>query len=190
MIKVNSKKVKEQYRLEEGDIVSIDESIETGSIDPTSSITQNERKLEKVDIKKVKQLLLYEDDQRIVFDKPTGIPMHPGNKHRNDPCMNDYLTKYTQDLQTKTFAPAFGYRLDRDTSGVLIAAKTYEALQYINTIIRDRQIDKEYLTIVKGRFPKHLLIDKPLTKSYNKQYDRSEVTINYREGVEAKTECR
>ena len=77
MIKVNSKKVKEQYILEEGDIVSIDESIETGSIDPTSSITQNERKLEKVDIKKIQKQIVFEDGHRIVFDKPAGIPMHP-----------------------------------------------------------------------------------------------------------------
>ncbi|MEI7919465.1 MAG: hypothetical protein WCH65_04645 [bacterium] len=40
-------------------------------------VSQKDRKLEKVDIKKVKQQIVYEDDNRIVFDKPTGIPMHP-----------------------------------------------------------------------------------------------------------------
>src|SRR5574344_1083513 len=57
-------------------------------------------------------------------------------------------------------------------------------------IIRERKIDKYYLALVVGIFPKHLLIDKPLTKSYDKKFDRSHVKIDYREGLESKTECR
>lgn len=67
--------------------------------------------------------------------------------------MNDYLEEYikhnaTETKENNTFKPSFGYRLDKDTSGVLIAAKTYNALQYINKIIRDRNVDKWYETIV------------------------------------------
>lgn len=93
-------------------------------------------------------------------------------------------------MKSVTFKPAFGYRLDKDTSGILIAGKTYDALQYINKIIRERQIEKYYLTLVAGQFPDHLLIDKPLEKKYNERMDRSEVTIDFRYGVAAKTECR
>lgn len=95
--------------------------------------------------------------------------------------MNDYLEKYAEEHKTDTFKPSFGYRLDKDTSGVLIGAKIYESLQYINAIIRDRTIDKYYLTIVIGTFPKHLIIDKPLTKSYDKKFDRSHVKVDFRE---------
>jgi 23S rRNA pseudouridine1911/1915/1917 synthase len=63
-------------------------------------------------------------------------------------------------------------------------------LQYINTIIRERNIDKYYLAFVIGKFPKHILIDKPLSKTYDKKFDRSQVKIDYNEGLEAKTECR
>jgi 23S rRNA pseudouridine955/2504/2580 synthase len=152
-----------------------------GSEDLSLLVSQKDRKLEKVDIKKIKQHILYEDGQRIVFNKPAGIPMHPGNKHRNDLCMNDYLDKYSEEYKTATFRPSFGYRLDRDTSGVLIAAKTYEALQYINSIIRERDIDKYYLAIVVGKFPSHLIIKKPLTKSYNKEQDKSQVKVDFDE---------
>ena len=48
---------------------------------------------------------------------------------------------------------------------MLIAAKTYESLQYINQIIRERAISKEYLTRVAGKFPKHLIIDKAIEKT-------------------------
>ncbi len=190
LIKVNGKRVKEQYRLQEDDIVQINDKVQMGTEDLSVLVSQKDRKLEKVDIKKFKQQILYEDEHRIVLDKPAGIPMHPGNKHRNDLSMNDYLDKYAEEYKTDTFKPSFGYRLDRDTSGVLIAAKSYEALQYINTIIRERNIDKQYLTIVVGKFPSHVLIDKPITKSYNKISDRSQVKIDYREGLEARTECR
>ena len=95
--------------------------------------------------------------------------------------MNDYLDKYGEEYKSGTFKPAFGYRLDRDTSGVLIAAKSYEALQYINSIIRERDIDKYYLALVAGKFPDHLIIKKPLTKIYNKELDRSQVKIDFDE---------
>lgn len=181
LIKVNNKKAKEEYRLKEGDIVQIDDKIQMGSEDVKALTSQKDRKIEKVDTAKFQHWIIYEDKHWIVFDKPTGIPMHPGNKHRNDLSMNDYLEKYAEEYKTDTFKPSFGYRLDRDTSGVLIAAKSYEALQYINEIIRDRNIDKYYLTIVVGKFPKHILIDKPLTKTYNKTSDRSQVKIDYKE---------
>lgn len=189
LTKVNNKKVKEQYRLLVGDIVQIDDTVQLWSEDLSLLVSQKDRKLEKVDISKLKQHILYEDDHRIVFNKMPGIPMHPWNKHRNDLSMNDYLDKYGEQWRTSTFKPSFGYRLDRDTSGVLIAAKSYEALQYINTIIRDRDIDKYYLALVVGKFPGHIVIDKPITKSYNKQLDRSQVQIDYKDGLEAKTEC-
>ena len=152
MTKVNGKKVKEQYRLQEGDVVQIDDKVQMGTEDVSLLVSQKDRKLEKVDMNKVKKQILYEDDHWIVFDKPAGIPMHPGNKHRNDLSMNDYLEKYAESYKTETFKPSFGYRLDRDTSGVLIGAKSYEALQYINAIVRDRKIDKYYLVLELTKF--------------------------------------
>ena len=62
---------------------------------------------------------------------------------------------------------------------MLIAAKNYESLQYINKIIRDRAISKNYMTRVAGKFPKHLVIDKAIEKTYNAKF-----------GLESKTECR
>jgi 23S rRNA pseudouridine955/2504/2580 synthase len=63
-----------------------------------------------------------------------------------------------------TFTPSFGFRLDKDTSGIIVGAKDYEALQYLNKIIRERDVKKKYLAVVKGKAPKKLMIDKPLFK--------------------------
>lgn len=111
--------------------------------------------------------------------------MHPSNQHWKDMSMNDYLEVYlkdaaitTKDDSNETFQPAFGYRLDKDTSGVLIAAKNYKALQYLNKIIRDRQTQKRYKTIVVGRAPKHMYIDKALEKTYDAAFDRAHVVVS------------
>ena len=107
--------------------------------------------------------------------------------------MNDYLERYCEDQwisTSSTFKPSFWYRLDKDTSWVLIAAKNYEALQYINQIIRERAISKEYLTLVAWKFPKHLIIDKAIEKTYNSKFDRAQMQLNESDWLDSKTECR
>lgn len=197
-VKVNTKRQKEEYRLKVGDVVVIHENAKLGDADFSVLISPKDKQIQKINVDKIRSRIVYEDQNRLVFDKPAGILVHPGNQHWKDLCMNDYLEKMIEhgklnmenSSKAVTFKPAFGYRLDKDTSGILIAGKTYDALQYINKIIRERQIEKYYLTLVAGQFPDHLLIDKPLEKKYNEQMDRSEVKIDFRYGVAAKTECR
>ena len=197
-VKVNTKRQKEEYRLKVGDVVVIHEHAKLGDADFSVLISPKDRQIKNINVDKIKKRIVYEDQNRLVFDKPAGILVHPGNQHWKDLCMNDYLEKWVEGSRLEvvgsksaiTFKPAFGYRLDKDTSGILIAGKTYDALQYINKIIRERQIEKYYLTLVVGQFPDHLLIDKPIEKKYNERMDRSEVTIDFRYGVTAKTECR
>ena len=69
---------------------------------------------------------------------------------------------------------------------MLIAAKTYESLQYINQIIRERAISKEYLTRVAGKFPKHLIIDKAIEKTYNAKFARAQMQLNESDGLDSK----
>lgn len=166
-----------------------------GKKDKNLILTQKERKLKKIDPEELETWILYEDENWLVFNKPAGVVVHPSNKHRNDLCMNDYLERYCENKgyqkdKNQTFKPSFGYRLDKDTSGVLIAAKNYEALQYINHIIRERAISKNYMTRVTGKFPKHLIIDKAIEKTYNSKFGRAQMQLNASDGLDSKTECR
>ncbi len=194
-ITVNWKKTKEEYRIIEWDIINLPEEC-LWKKDKELILTQKEKKFQKLDPNLVKSRIIYEDDNRLVFNKPAGIVIHPSNKHRNDLCMNDYLERYCEknwiikDTKNQTFKPSFWYRLDKDTSWVLIAAKNYEALQYINEIIRERAISKEYLTIVAWKFPKHLIIDKAIEKTYNSKFDRAQMQLNESDWLDSKTECR
>lgn len=192
---VNGKKAKEDTRIHRGDVVSFaDEAL--GTKDPSVLISPKNKKMKKLTLAEVQPRILYEDDRWLVFNKPPGVILHPSNNHRNDLCMNDYLEwymthtkQYTKEQKASGFIPSFGYRLDKDTSGVLIAAKTYESLQYINEIIRERAIEKYYLTLVVGKVPNHIVIDANLEKSFNKQFDRAQMKVTEKWGLTAKTEC-
>ena len=189
-ILINNKRSKENYRLKLWDEIKFN-NIETWKKKPTVFANSKSMKMDSLKLDDIQKMIIYEDDNRIVFNKPAGIVAHPSNKHINDLSMNDYLDKYCQlkDIHTdsETFKPSFWYRLDKDTSGVLIAAKNYDSLQYLNEIIRNRQIDKEYMTIVEWRMHKHLMINKSIEKIYDKKFGSSRMVLD-ENGQDAKTE--
>ncbi len=190
-IKVNWKKTSEDYRLNLWDKISItNDNIQNS---PIEAILPKEEKQANIDINKIKKQILYEDDNWIFRDKPYGIVVHPWNKHLNDLTLNEYLEQYVKItnpkiLESETFKPAFGFRIDKDTSWIIVAAKNYDALKYLNELIRDRETNKTYLTIVKWVAPKHEIIDTPIFRWYNKKYWRAQSFVNFELWVEAKTE--
>ena len=186
-ITINSRKSKEDYRLQIWDQISFSADL-FGKKEHVSWKSFKEKQMKKLTKTDILPRIIYEDADRVAFNKPTWVVAHESNKHRKDLSMNDYLACYTSEYKNWTFKPAFWYRLDKDTSWVLIAAKNYESLQYFNQIIRDREINKEYLTIVSWNPPEHLIINKPLEKSYNAHFDRAQMNIAKFWWLESKTE--
>ena len=127
-------------------------------------------KQDQLNMEAFKASILFEDDNRLAVNKPRNMVMHTNDPH--EIAIQDYVNEYCKNLVSQTFKPSFGYRLDKDTTGVLIAAKTYPALQFINKIIRDRSISKNYIAIVAGKFPDHVLIDKALEKKFDEKSKR------------------
>lgn len=110
-VRVNGKRTKEESRLSLGDVVSFDEAL-LGKKDKNLTLTQKERKMQKIDFDELQTWILYEDEDWLVFNKPAGIVIHPSAQHRNEPCMNDYLEFYCEKMgytkdQHQTFKPAF-----------------------------------------------------------------------------------
>lgn len=161
MIKINGKKLPENAILQIGDKIILHAIIEEHLVDKKNlkdSSMYVEHRLHRQNMSR-ESLILFEDEDRLVRNKPVGIVAHEGNKHTEDITMNQLLSSYmdrnipiyAKSLKVNTvdtFRPAFAFRLDKDTSGVLVAAKTYPALQHINALIRDRQIGKEYIACV------------------------------------------
>jgi 23S rRNA pseudouridine955/2504/2580 synthase len=195
-VKINAKKAKENYKLQEGDVIEFREGFEMGQYKPQAAKSVKQHRKERINRDHIKQRIIYEDEEWLVRNKPAGVVMHESNQHWNDLSMQDYLAAYLGEFggaeinsaEHDSFRPSFGYRLDKDTSGVLIAGKTYNALQYINKIIRERAVKKVYKTIVVGQFPQHMLLNKPLHKWYDEKFGTARVEVS-RKGKEAMTEC-
>ena len=103
--------------------------------------------------------IVYEDENIIICDKPVGLIVHEDESETVDTLINRikyYLYSKGEYLPEKenSFAPALCNRIDRNTGGLVIAAKNAEALKILNQKIKDRELHKTYLCIVFGKLPK------------------------------------
>ena len=101
--------------------------------------------------------IIFEDDDLIVLNKPAGLVVHPGHGHASGTLVNALLSRYP-DLaalaQSGTDAeqrPGIVHRLDRDTSGLIVVARTPQALRHLQRQFKTRTVDKIYLALVFGR---------------------------------------
>lgn len=141
-IKVNGKRAEEKYFLQLGDEISIhlhDSAIE----ELMKPIIQYEAEDLNLDI-------VFENDEILIVNKPVGLLTHPDSKEYKN-TLASKVQVYLKHLSTRTFKPASIQRLDKNTSGLVIFGKTYTALKHYNALMRERQIDKFYLTIVSGK---------------------------------------
>jgi 23S rRNA pseudouridine1911/1915/1917 synthase len=95
--------------------------------------------------------ILYEDDQLLAIDKPPGLVVHPAPGHSSGTLVNALL-HYVRDLSGigGERRPGIVHRLDRDTSGILLVAKTDRAHQMLSRQMRKRTLRKEYLALAAG----------------------------------------
>ncbi len=100
--------------------------------------------------------IVYEDDHLILVDKKPGVAVHPHDGAEYGRTLIDHIQAYLyakrewRPREEQSFTPALCNRIDRNTGGIVIAAKTAEALRVMNQKIKDRELDKRYLAIVEG----------------------------------------
>lgn len=108
--------------------------------------------------------ILYEDDDILVINKPAGMVVHPGTGNWTGTFVNALLyhcKHLCEGLSSSNLRPGIVHRLDKDTSGLLIAAKTTLAQQRLISMFANRQIHKEYLAICIGN-PGDIEINAPI----------------------------
>ncbi len=148
-IKINGKRCTVSSRLQEGDQVALyvkDEFLirEAPAYDFLRASTQLD--------------IVYEDDHLLLLNKKAGVLVHPDEHEYNDTLLfrvQRYLYEkgdYDPEKEN-SFTPALVNRIDRNTSGIVIAAKTAAALRILNQKLKDREIQKYYLCIVHGCLP-------------------------------------
>lgn len=97
--------------------------------------------------------ILYEDDDIIVVDKPAGMTTHPAHGTTSGTLINALLA-HTESLPGGGLRPGLVHRLDRDTSGLIVVAKTQPALTALGKAMARRTIKRDYLGLVRGT-PQH-----------------------------------
>ncbi len=150
-IKVNRKKAEISTRLNVGDIVEMyinDEFFEKK--DNIYDFMYASKKLN----------IIYEDENILLIDKPEGLIVHPDNQEYRDTLItriHRYLYEngeYNPDDEN-SFAPSLANRIDRNTGGIVIAAKNAETLRILNEKIKHRELDKFYLCLIHGKLEKN-----------------------------------
>jgi 23S rRNA pseudouridine1911/1915/1917 synthase len=92
----------------------------------------------------------YEDDHLLVVDKPAGVVVHPGAGHAAGTLVHGLLGHHAAGGDEPE-RPGIVHRLDRDTSGLLVVARSDEAHRRLQNLIRRRALEREYLALVRGR---------------------------------------
>lgn len=109
----------------------------------------------------------YENDDLIVVNKPAGLPVYSAKKHEGEESVVSwFLKKYPEAKGVgEPERPGVVHRLDKQTSGLLILAKTPAGFEYQKKLFASRMIAKEYLALVYGELqPRHGVVDKRLSK--------------------------
>lgn len=133
--------------------------------------------------------VLYEDEALVVLNKPAGIPVHPGTGRPRGTLVNALLHRYP-DLPGigGVERPGIVHRLDQDTSGVLVVARTEAAHQALSRQFQGRRVRKRYLALAHGRVARDAgRVDLPIGRH---ETDRKRMGVRTRRGREARTAYR
>ncbi len=147
-IKLNGGRAERDTRLQSGDVLQLyinDEFFDKPRED-NAFLTVAAPKLN----------IVYEDEHILLVDKRPGLAVHPHDGAEYGRTLIDHIQAYLyqkrewRPREENSFTPALCNRIDRNTGGIVIAAKTAEALRVMNQKIKDREMDKRYLAIVEG----------------------------------------
>ena len=147
-IKRNGGRVERDTRLEAGDVLQlyINDDFFDKPREDNAYLTVAVPKLN----------IVYEDEHIMLVDKRPGLAVHPHDGAEYGRTLIDHIQSYLyqkkewRPREENAFTPALCNRIDRNTGGIVIAAKTAEALRVLNQKIKDREMDKRYLAIVEG----------------------------------------
>ena len=142
-VRVNKKRIKPEYKLEDGDEVRI----------PPVRVAEREEESVSPKLAKVAALsdaILYEDDHILILNKPSGTAVHGGSG------LSFGVIEGLRALRPDARFLELVHRLDRDTSGVLLVAKKRSALRSLHEQLREKGMQKDYLALVRGQWPSHV----------------------------------
>ena len=173
-ILVNGKNIKSSYKLNLNDVVTIE---------------KDEPKEVEIKAEEIPLDIIYEDDDILVINKQKGLVVHPGNGNPDGTLVNAIMA-YCKDSLSGIggeIRPGIVHRIDKDTSGLLIVAKNDKAHINISDQIKNHEVKKTYIALVRGNLKENMAtIDMPIARS-NK--DRTKMAVS-KDGKKAVTHIR
>ncbi|MGC1853782.1 MAG: 23S rRNA pseudouridine(955/2504/2580) synthase RluC [Candidatus Aquirickettsiella sp.] len=151
-LRINKKRVKPDYRLQEGDVIRIP------PLRLAPAVTKNSLNIKLAAL--LEKAIIFEDTHFLALNKPSGIAVHGGSG------IHLGVIESLRLLRPQLKFLELVHRLDRDTSGCLLLAKKSSTLKELHALLRSGEIKKTYIALVAGHWPKSLLkVDAPLYKN-------------------------
>ncbi len=174
LIFVNGEITKNNYKLNEGDLIEIKEVEEVKEV---------------VNPQKMDLNIVFEDEYLLVVNKPSNMVVHPAPGHYTDTLVNglQYYSDSLSDVNGE-FRPGIVHRIDKNTSGLLIIAKTNQAHNILAQMISDKEVKREYKAIIHGKMmEKEAVIKAPIGRN---QIDRKKMTVTEKNSKYAQTNVK
>lgn len=172
-LRINKKRVKPDYRLQEGDIIRIP-PLRLAPRTPKNILNANLAGL-------LEKAIIFEDKHFLVLNKPSGMAVHGGSG------IHLGVIEALRLLRPQLKFLELVHRLDRDTSGCLLLAKKSSILKELHELLRSGQMKKTYIALVAGHWPKSLRkVDAPLYKNQLQSGER--IVLVQAEGKSSLTE--
>ena len=173
-ILVNGENTKSNYKVKNDDLIYIDDNYNV-----------------EVDIKpeKMELNIVYEDDDIIIINKPSGMVVHPGNGNYTNTLVNGlmYYTNSLSDINGE-IRPGIVHRIDKDTSGLIIIAKNNKTHEILSDYFQNKTITRNYIALIKGELKtESATIDAPIGRS---EKDRKKMAVTSKNSKKAITHLK
>ncbi len=175
LITVNNKLEKASYKVRENDCIELPDNYS-----------------EEPDVMPVKMDLdiIYEDNDIMIINKPSGLVVHPGSGNYDNTLVNGlmYYTKSLSNLNGEE-RPGIVHRIDKDTSGLIVVAKNNKSHEILSQFFQNHQnIKREYIALIVGEFPHETAtIDAPIGRD---ESDRKKMTVTDKNSKSAVTNLK
>ena len=171
LILVNNNIIKNSYILKLGDEIEINEDYQ-----------------EEIDIvpEDIKLDIIYEDDYLLVVNKPSGMVVHPANGNYKGTLVNALMYHCNQNLSSVNgnIRPGIVHRIDKDTSGLLLVAKTDEVHNDLAKQIGEKTVTRKYIALVQGVIKEDTAtIDAPIGRDKNNRKKMAVTSDNSKEAI-------
>jgi RluA family pseudouridine synthase len=133
--------------------------------------------------------IIYEDADLLVLDKPAGLLVHGDRRHQGEPTLLAWALEYLSGF-VSDFQPAFVHRLDKETSGVTVLAKSRKAVRSLNRQLKLKEIQKTYLALLVGEMRPQGSIRLPLQKQMDRKRWLALMVPIKRGGIYAQTDYK